>query len=138
MICNRCGANIPEESAFCNFCGAPVAPPAPPATPYEAPYEAPYYAPPVMPRVSSTPVLVLGIVAAAVAELGIPGIILGAIGKRKAAEYQAAGGPLTGKARVGSILSKVGFGVGIGFTVFWTLFILFYILLLVFIFRQVF
>ncbi|MBQ2062190.1 MAG: hypothetical protein II458_05890 [Oscillospiraceae bacterium] len=57
----------------------------------------------------------------------IPGIILGAIGRKKGNEYIAQGGTLTGAAKVGYILSKVGFVLGI----IGTIFVVIYIILIV-------
>ena len=64
--------------------------------------------------------MIKGILAIALCELGIPGIIFGSIAKKLAAQFMAANnGQLFGKAKVGSILGKIGFGFGIGFTAFW-------------------
>lgn len=54
----------------------------------------------------------------------IPGIILGAIGRKKGNEYIAQGGTLTGAAKVGYILSKVGFILGIIGTIFLVIYII--------------
>lgn len=53
----------------------------------------------------------------------IPAIILGSIGRKKGNEYIAAGGTLTGAAKVGYILSKVGFILGIIATIFLVIYI---------------
>jgi hypothetical protein len=68
--------------------------------------------------------LVLGILAVALAELGIPGIILGAIGRSKGKKFVQAGGTLTGAAKVGYILSLVGLILGIVMTVFWVIYLI--------------
>ena len=54
----------------------------------------------------------------------IPGIILGAIGRKKGNEYIAQGGTLTGAAKVGYILSKVGLILGIIGTIFVVIYII--------------
>ncbi len=53
--------------------------------------------------------------------LALLGWIFSAKGKRKANDYAATYGQLDGKARVGSILAKVGFIVGIIFTFYYPL-----------------
>ena len=68
--------------------------------------------------------LVLGILAVVLAELGIPGIILGAIGRSKGKKFVQAGGTLTGAAKVGYILSLVGLILGIVMTVFWVIYLI--------------
>ena len=68
--------------------------------------------------------LVLGILAVVLAEFGIPGIILGAIGRSKGKKYIQAGGTLTGAAKVGYILSLVGLILGIVMTVVWIIYII--------------
>lgn len=60
-------------------------------------------------------ILVFGILSLAIST--IPGIILGAIGRKKGNEYLAMGGTLTGAAKVGYILCKAGIIVGIIATV---------------------
>lgn len=52
------------------------------------------------------------------------GIIFGAIGKKKAKEFMAQGGELTGASKVGFILSKVGFILSIISTIFFVLYII--------------
>jgi hypothetical protein len=54
----------------------------------------------------------------------IPGIILGAIGRKKGNQYIAQGGTLTGAAKVGYILSKVGLILGIIGTIFVVLWVI--------------
>ena len=63
--------------------------------------------------------LVFGILALVLAELGIPGIIIGAIGRSKGKKFIQAGGTLTGASKVGYILSLVGLILGIVMTVVW-------------------
>lgn len=70
----------------------------------------------------ATKTMILGIVAIAISELGIPGIILGAIALGSAKNYVAAYGQLEGKAKVGKILGTVGLIVGIVMTVVWLIY----------------
>ncbi len=68
----------------------------------------------------STPILIFGIMGIAFActfYLSFLGIIFSAIAKGKVKQYLAEGGVLSGKAKVGSILAKVGLILGIVLTV---------------------
>lgn len=70
----------------------------------------------------STQSLVFGILSLALADTGILGIIFGAIGKSRAKAFaEQNDGVLTGKAKVGSILAKLGFVFGIICLVCWAL-----------------
>lgn len=116
----------------------PVAAPVYQEPTYQAPtYQAPTYqqAPtyntaPVQP-VDANSLMIKGIIAIALCELGIPGIILGSMAKKMAAQFMAQNnGQIFGKAKVGSILGRVGFGVGIAFTIIWGIYFLLYLILL--------
>ena len=118
---------------------APVAEPQTPVNEnvYAPTYQAPTYQEPTYqqaptyqqtPTFNAAPVsnvdagslLIKGILAIAHCEFGSPGIIFGSIAKKLAAQFMAEnGGQIFGKAKVGSILGRVGFGVGIAFTAFW-------------------
>jgi uncharacterized RDD family membrane protein YckC len=54
MFCSKCGANVPQGSAFCQNCGAPASATAPQGPP-AAPPAAPQYAPPVQAPPVGTP-----------------------------------------------------------------------------------
>lgn len=54
---------------------------------------------------------------------GIAGIVFGLVGLRGKKKYIQAGALLTGTAKVGAILSKAGFIVGIVITSFWTVYL---------------
>lgn len=80
--------------------------------------------------VSGQKVLVFGIIAAATSTIGVPGIVFGSIGKKFANTFASQhGGSIFKLAKVGNILSKVGFGVGIGYTAFWTVYTLILIMI---------
>ncbi len=68
-------------------------------------------------------VLTFGILAVAFCGMGILGIIFGAIGKNKARAYVDAYGQTTGQVKAGSIMSKIGFIIGIIMTVIWAIYI---------------
>ena len=67
---------------------------------------------------------ILSVVFASIPYLNFLGIIFGAIGKSKAASFVAAYGPTDGKVKAGSIMSKIGFIVGIILTIVFTIFII--------------
>ncbi len=54
---------------------------------------------------------------------GIAGIVFGLVGLRGKKKYIQAGVLLTGTAKVGAILSKAGFIVGVVITSFWTVYL---------------
>lgn len=109
MFCQNCGAEIAEGSAFCPNCGASV--------------ESAPAAPAAESTSKARSLMIIGIIAAALAELGIPGIILGAIGLKKAKAFIAEYGSTWGMSKAGRILSKVGLILGIVMTIVWTIYI---------------
>ncbi len=100
-----------------------------PAQPAQPVYEQPVYAQPVQPTFTPNPILeslassslTMGILSLALG--AIFGIIFGAIGKNKAAEYGRLAGEVTGKAKVGAILSKIGFILGLVSTIILAIYI---------------
>ena len=119
MICKNCGAEVADETKFCQNCGAMIeAEPVPAEAPvYEAvPVEQP-----------AGPGLVWGILGLAFGcsfFASFLGIIFSAIGISKAKKYTKQGYPLTGKNKVGSILSKVGLPVSIVMLVFFIIYVI--------------
>ena len=112
MYCDRCGADIPSGATFCANCGAPVS-----TAPAEQ-YAAPAY--PSAPVPTPGSILTMGILAVAFCcsfYFSFLGIVFGAIGKSKAKSYLAYYGEPSGQVKAGSIMSKIGFIVGIVFTV---------------------
>lgn len=57
---------------------------------------------------NSKKAMIFGILALALSELGILGLIFAILGKKEANKYQKNFGQLTGKAKLGSIFSTVG------------------------------
>ena len=153
MFCKNCGQEIPEGVKFCGNCGTPVAVQAPEPQPapaqqpqyqaapqpqYQAPqpqyqqpqYQQPVYAAPAAQQEQPN-LLVLGILSLVFCSLGLPGLIIGAIGRSKGKKFVQAGGTLTGASKVGYILSLVGLIFGIIMTIFWVIYIIVAIVALV-------
>lgn len=82
-------------------------------------------APQVVNAPDAKTVMILGIVALALAELGLPGLILAIIAKNKAKQWAASYGNFTAMPRVGNILARVALPISIVMTVFWILYIAF-------------
>ena len=151
MYCQNCGTQIDDSVKFCPNCGTPVAvqeavqeeqtviaqnyeQPAyqqPAAPVYQQPAEPVYQQPTVEsnPEANalSTPILIFGILGIAFGcsfYLSFLGIIFSAIAKGKVKAFLAAGGVLSGKAKVGNILAKVGLILGIVLTVFFVIWLI--------------
>lgn len=143
MYCIHCGKELPDDAKFCLNCGAAVESAAPGvqcgvcgtpaaetetktavAVPQREMAAMEVYDKPAEPEgtPSAVKVMVLGIVALALSEFGIPGIILACIARSNARKREAAVGPLTRMAKVGNILSRVALPVSIAFTVFWAIY----------------
>ncbi|MBP5662001.1 MAG: hypothetical protein J6X30_02470 [Clostridia bacterium] len=128
-FCNQCGAELKEGLEFCPQCGAKAYRPgsAEPADVIPAEPVVTGDAQPLAATVSPTKVLVWGILGLAFSELGILGIIFSCVAKKFANTFEQERGMIFGQAKVGRILAKIGFIVGIVMTVFWTLYIIFFI-----------
>ena len=150
MSCQNCGSALEDGAKFCPNCGEPVAvpevdtpeeaaaeivaeEPVVEAPVYQAPaapvYQAPVVEPTVDPALNgmSKSILIFGIIGLAFScsfYLSLLGIIFSAIGKGKVKAFLAAGGQLTGKAKVGNILAKVGLILGIVLTVFFVIWLI--------------
>ncbi len=117
MFCKNCGTQLPDDARFCPNCGSDFQP----VTPNSSANTAPQFAQSAQPAVAdnSGSILTFGILGLAFGcsfWLSLLGIIFGRIAMSKARLYQVSIGPLSGKARTGSILGKVGFILGIVFT----------------------
>ena len=71
---------------------------------------------------TDTQVMVFGIIAIALCESGILGLIFSIIARKKAKAWTAAYGPFTGKAKVGNILSRIALPISIIMIVFWVIY----------------
>ncbi len=116
MFCNKCGAGIPDGSAFCPNCGAaavkfsarsvrsgqPVS-----ADPKE--------------RAAAKDLLTFGIIALALSSApvaAIAGFVFALIAYSKAKKYERDFGPATDKAHIGKIFSTVSIPLSIASTAF--------------------
>lgn len=113
MNCQNCGANV-DGKAFCPQCGAPV----------QAPAQQYGYNQPAAPQGNPTKVLVFGILALALSELGIVGLIFAIIGLKSSGNYIATYGNISNQVRIGRRLAIAGLVVSIIFTVFYTFIII--------------
>ncbi len=141
MFCNHCGANVPEGSAFCQNCGAPVASVPAQPDPYRVTPAVNPNAKTVDPREreASKSVLTFGIIALAFScswILSFVGIIFAFIARSKVKAYESEFGPATGKTKVGKIFSIVSIPLSIVMTVFFVLYILFIVGMITFVITQ--
>jgi len=120
MYCKNCGAEIADGSTFCTQCGAPVQQEQPQAQPQPQPV---YTAEPAVQAPEGKPILILGILSIALNSIPyvgwIGGLICAIICANKVKAYLAAGGQLTGVAKVGKILGTVGLIISIVMAVVW-------------------
>lgn len=111
MFCEKCGTPVNEGDIFCPNCGAPV------GTTKAA------EAAPVNPALNPTPVMIWGIIALALCEMPIVGIIIAAIARKKVKAYYAAGGALCTQSKLGSVFSKIALPFSIIFTILFPVYI---------------
>ena len=138
MFCEKCGCQMEDGTRFCPNCGNAVAETEPTHTdtvtefdPNRAefdPNRASFAANTAQydegaRQSAASGILTMGILGIIFCQLFL-GIIFSAIGKKRAAAYELAYGVLSGKAKVGFIMSKVSFIVSIVFTIFWALYII--------------
>lgn len=117
--CPKCGQPLEDYMVFCSKCGAAqetAAPTSAPAPVIEQSAVSP------MASESAKKAMILGIVAAATSELGVPGIVLASICKKEISRAEELGAQ-GAKLRVARICRKVGLIGGIIMTVFWAIYI---------------
>lgn len=122
MFCKNCGRQLDENENVCPVCGtvnggetAATAPT------LEYGYNAVNEANEQLKNEMASQSLKWGILSLAFSASGclsLLGFIFSFIAKSKALAYEQTFGVLEGKARVGRILGKVGFGVGLGMTIY--------------------
>lgn len=121
MFCKNCGRQLDENENVCPVCGT-VNGGETAATPtLEYGYDAVNEANEQLKNEMASQSLKWGILSLAFSASGclsLLGFIFSFIAKSKALAYEQTFGVLEGKARVGRILGKVGFGVGLGMTIY--------------------
>ena len=119
MFCTKCGRELDENESVCPVCGTVNATEAT-ATATTAEYGYDTVNEQLKDEMAGT-ALKWGIISLAFSASGclpLLGFIFSFIAKSKALAYEQTFGVLEGKARVGRILGKVGFGVGLGMTIY--------------------
>ena len=121
MFCKNCGRQLDEGESYCPICGTVNSSNAslnPHASFYGEPDDG-------LKNDMAGKTLTWGILSLAFGISGclsLLGFIFSFTARKKAREYARLFGQLEGRARVGNILSWVGFGVGLGYSIFFTLY----------------
>ena len=122
MFCTKCGRELDENESVCPVCGTVNGgETAAAASTLEYGYNAVNEANEQLKNEMASQSLKWGIISLAFSASGclpLLGFIFSFIAKSKALAYEQTFGVLEGKARVGRILGKVGFGVGLGMTIY--------------------
>jgi hypothetical protein len=122
MFCKNCGRQLDENENVCPVCGTVNGGETSAATPtIEYGFNAVNEANEQLKNSMASQALTWGILSLAFSASGclsLLGFIFSFIAKSKALAYERTFGVLEGKARVGRILGKVGFGVGLGLTIY--------------------
>ena len=124
MFCKNCGRQLDEGENVCPVCGTVNGGETAAASTLEYGYDAVNAANEQMKSEMGGQALKWGILSLAFAASGclsLLGFIFSFIAKSKALAYEQAFGVLEGRAKVGRILGKVGFGVGLGMTIYMAL-----------------
>ena len=122
MFCKNCGRQLDEGENVCPVCGTVNGgETSAAATTIEYSFDAVGEANEQLKNSMAGQALTWGILSLAFSASGclsLLGFIFSFIAKSKALAYEQTFGILEGKARVGRILGKVGFGVGLGMTIY--------------------
>ena len=122
MFCKNCGRQLDEGENVCPVCGTVNSgETSAAATTVEYSFDAVGEANEQLKNSMAGQALTWGILSLAFSASGclsLLGFIFSFIAKSKALAYEQTFGILEGKARVGRILGKVGFGVGLGMTIY--------------------
>ena len=121
MFCKNCGRQLDENENVCPVCGTTNGGETATAPTVEYGYDAVNEANEQMKNEMASQSLKWGILSLAFSASGclsLLGFIFSFTAKSKALAYEQTFGVLEGKARVGRILGKVGFGVGLGMTIY--------------------
>ena len=122
MFCKNCGRQLDEGENVCPVCGTVNGgETSAAATTVEYSFDAVGEANEQLKNSMAGQALTWGILSLAFSASGclsLLGFIFSFIAKSKALAYEQTFGILEGKARVGRILGKVGFGLGLGMTIY--------------------
>jgi RNA polymerase subunit RPABC4/transcription elongation factor Spt4 len=121
MFCKNCGRQLDEGETLCPACGTVNATEATADKAVSYEYSAVDTANQLLKDEMAGQTLKWGILSLAFAASGclsLLGFIFSFIAKSKALAYEQTFGVPEGKARVGRILGKVGFGLGLGMTIY--------------------
>ena len=121
MFCKNCGRQLDENENVCPVCGTVNGGETAATSTLEYGYDAVTEANEQMKNGMAGQALTWGILSLAFSASGclsLLGFIFSFTAKSKALAYEQTFGVLEGKARVGRILGKVGFGVGLGMTIY--------------------
>ena len=121
MFCKNCGRQLDENENVCPVCGTVNGGETATAPTLEYGYNAVAEANEQLKNGMAGQALTWGILSLAFSASGclsLLGFIFSFIAKSKALAYEQTFGILEGKARVGRILGKVGFGVGLCMTIY--------------------
>ena len=121
MFCKNCGRQLDENENVCPVCGTVNGGETAEAPTLEYGYNAVNEANEQLKNSMAGQALTWGILSLAFSASGclsLLGFIFSFIAKSKALAYERTFGILEGKAKVGRILGKVGFGVGLGMTIY--------------------
>ena len=121
MFCKNCGRQLDEGETLCPACGTVNATEATATESVSYEYSAVDTANQLLKDEMAGQTLKWGIISLAFAVSGclsLLGFIFSFIAKSRARAYEQTFGVLEGKAKVGRILGKVGFGVGLGMTIY--------------------
>ena len=121
MFCTKCGRELDENESVCPVCGTVNGGETATAPTVEYGYDTVTEANEQLKNEMASQSLKWGIISLAFSASGclpLLGFIFSFIAKSKALAYEQTFGVLEGKARVGRILGKVGFGVGLGMTIY--------------------
>ena len=124
MFCKNCGRQLDENENVCPVCGTVNGGETAEAPTLEYGYNAVNEANEELKNGMAGQALTWGILSLAFSASGclsLLGFIFSFIAKSKALAYERTFGILEGKAKVGRILGKVGFGVGLGMTIYMAL-----------------
>lgn len=121
MFCKNCGRQLDEGETLCPACGTVNATEATATESVSYEYSAVDTANQQLKDEMAGQTLKWGIISLAFSASGclsLLGFIFSFIAKSRARAYEQTFGVLEGKAKVGRILGKVGFGVGLGMTIY--------------------